>query len=190
MRYLSFFFCCWLLLSCQNNYQEYKSLDGEKAMLVSAHPLASLAGKKVLKSGGNAIDAAVAVHFMLAVVYPEAGNIGGGGFMIFRPAQGPAQSLDFRETAPALAHQDMYLDSLGQANDSLSRLGAWAVGVPGSVAGLFEAHQKYGQLPWAKLITPAIEVAEKGYTLSSSAAARLNEKLPEMKKLIASKRLL
>lgn len=183
MRYLTYFFCCWLLLSCQNNYQEYKRLDGEKAMVVSAHPLASIAGKKILKSGGNAIDAAVAVHFMLAVVYPEAGNIGGGGFMLFRPAQGPTQSLDFREIAPALAYKHMYLDSLGQANDSLSRLGAWAVGVPGSVAGLFEAHQKYGKLPWAKLIAPAIEVAKKGYILSPSAAARLNNKLPDMRKV-------
>lgn len=183
MRYLAYFLLLCAFFSCQNSYQEFKQLEGEKAMLVSAHPIASLAGKKVLKAGGNAIDAAVAVHFMLAVVYPEAGNIGGGGFMIFRPAQGPVQSLDFRETAPALAYRDMYLDSLGQANDSLSRLGALSVGVPGSVAGLFEAHQKYGKLPWAKLIAPAIEVAEKGYILSASAAKRLNEKLPEMRKV-------
>lgn len=183
MRYLAYFVLLCTFFSCQNSYQEFKQLEGEKAMLVSAHPIASLAGKKVLKAGGNAIDAAVAVHFMLAVVYPEAGNIGGGGFMIFRPAQGPVQSLDFRETAPALAYRDMYLDSLGQANDSLSRLGALSVGVPGAVAGLFEAHQKYGKLPWAKLIAPAIKVAEKGYILSASAAKRLNEKLPEMRKV-------
>ena len=139
----------------QLKYKISKKLIAEKAMVVSAHPLASEAGSEILKKGGNAVDAMVAVHFALAVVYPKAGNIGGGGFMVYRDKNGNASTLDFREKAPLEANRNMYLDKSGNAIDSLSRFGHLAVGVPGSVAGMYEAHKKHGQLPWSKLIEPA-----------------------------------
>jgi len=128
------------------------------AMVVSEHPLASEVGAAVLRAGGNAIDAAVAVGFAEAVVNPRAGNIGGGGFLVYRQADGQAFALDFRETAPAAATRDMYLDSLGALTDK-SVLGALAAGVPGSVAGLWEMHRRFGRLPWRDLVAPAIALA-------------------------------
>ena len=124
-------------LHAQGKYKIQKELVAEKAMVVSAHPLASEAGRDILKKGGNAVDAMVAVHFALAVVYPKAGNIGGGGFMVYRDKNGNATTLDFREKAPLSANRNMYLDKAGNAIDSLSRNGHLAVGVPGSVAGMF-----------------------------------------------------
>ena len=144
-------------------------------MVVSAHPLASEAGSEILKKGGNAVDAMVAVHFALAVVYPKAGNIGGGGFMVYRDKNGKASTLDFREKAPLASSRNMYLDKTGNAIDSLSRFGHLAVGVPGSVAGMYEAHKKYGQLPWSELIEPAIKMAEIGFAITAIEAAALNE---------------
>ena len=159
----------------QVKYKISKELIAENAMVVSAHPLASEAGSEILKKGGNAVDAMVAVHFALAVVYPKAGNIGGGGFMVYRDKYGNTSTLDFREKAPMTASRNMYLDKAGNAIDSLSRFGHLAVGVPGSVAGMYEAHKKYGQLPWSELIVPAIKLAENGFAVTSIEATALNE---------------
>ncbi len=143
-------------------------------MVVSAHPLASEAGAEILRKGGNAFDAAIAVQYALAVVYPQAGNIGGGGFMVATRANGEKLALDFRETAPAAAHRDMYLDASGNANTDLSQNGPLAVGIPGTVAGLFAAH-RYANLSMAELIQPAIDLAEKGISLTVHEADLLNE---------------
>jgi gamma-glutamyltranspeptidase / glutathione hydrolase len=140
----------------------------DSAMVVSASPYATNAGLAVLRNGGNAIDAAVAVAFTLAVTYPAAGNIGGGGFLVAR-ISGQNVALDFRETAPAAASRDMYLDSTGQLTDR-SYNGALAAGVPGAVAGLFEAHRKYGTKPWAELVQPAAELAEQGFLVDTAFA--------------------
>src|SRR5712664_4572985 len=129
------------------------------AMVVSAHPLATQAGVEVLKQGGNAIDAAVAVAFALEVVLPDAGNIGGGGFIVHRTAGGEVTALDYREAAPAAATHDMFVDSAGNPTKK-SEVGHLASGVAGSVAGLYEAWKKYGSLPWATVIAPAIRLAQ------------------------------
>jgi len=145
------------------------------AMVSCAHPLASKVGIEIIKQGGNAIDAAIAVHFALAVVYPSAGNLGGGGFMVIRLKDGTTNTLDYRETAPTLADKDMYLNSDGDAIAELSQYNRLASGVPGSVAGMFEAHQKYGSLPMETLIQPAIDLAQKGFQLLPIEAKKLNE---------------
>lgn len=149
----------------QNNSDQYK-----RGMVVTAHPAASKVGLDILKKGGNAVDASVAVQFALAVVYPEAGNLGGGGFMVYRSAGGEIASLDFREKAPASASRDMYLDSAGNAVAEKSLYGHLAAGVPGSVAGMVQAHQKYGKLKWADVVQPALDLAEKGFTLTERQA--------------------
>jgi len=133
-------------------------VTGRKAMVVSAHPLASAAGMEIIKQGGNAIDAAVATGFALAVVLPDAGNIGGGGFIVHRSAAGDVQAIDYREKAPGAASHDMYLDSAGNVTEK-SLTGHLASGVPGSVAGLYEAWKQGGSLPWATLLAPAIRLA-------------------------------
>ena len=147
-----------------------------QAMVVTAHPLASEAGKQILAKGGNAVDAAIATQFALAVVFPYAGNIGGGGFMVIRQADGTTATLDFREKAPLAAHRDMYLDEKGEVIENLSTLGHLAVGVPGSVDGMVRAHQKYGSLPWAELLAPAIKLAAEGFPLTEREAAGLNKR--------------
>ncbi len=144
-----------------------------KGVVVSAHPLASEAGAKILKMGGNAYDAAVATQYALAVVYPQAGNIGGGGFLVGVKNNGEKFTLDFRETAPAKASRDMYLDKNGKANTDLSQNGRLAVGVPGSVAG-FYATLKHCKLPMEKLIQPAIDLAAQGFAITDREANLLN----------------
>jgi len=131
-----------------------------RGMVVSTDRVASEVGAEILRRNGNAVDAAVAVHFALAVVNPEAGNIGGGGFMVVRMADGTTAALDFREAAPMRATRDMYLDARGNVSDTLSLVGHLASGVPGSVAGMWEAHRRFGKLPWADLVQPAINLAE------------------------------
>ncbi len=152
-----------------------KDATGDSAMVVTAHPLATKTGMEVLRKGGNAVDAAIAVHFALAVVYPQAGNIGGGGFMIFRGKEGKTDALDYREKAPAAASETMYLDSAGNVLPNKSRIGGLACGVPGSVDGMWKAHKKYSRLTWGELVTPAIELAEKGYQITEQEAQNLNE---------------
>ncbi|MDM1295489.1 gamma-glutamyltransferase [Sphingobacterium sp. N143] len=163
-----------LFASCSTKQRQLNSADQpstfNKAAVVTAHPLASAVGVKILKRGGNAIDAAVAVQFALAVVYPNAGNIGGGGFMLYRNHKGEYNALDFREKAPLKASRDMYLDSHGNVIPDLSLYSQLASGIPGSVAGMWEAHQKYGKLPWKELVVPAIELARKGFKISQRQA--------------------
>lgn len=145
-----------------------------QAMVVSAHPLASQVGSDVMKKGGNAVDAAIAVQFALAVVYPAAGNIGGGGFMVIRQSDGSIDGLDYREEAPALASRNMYLDENGEVIENLSWLGHLAAGVPGAVDGMVKAHEKYGKLPWNDLVQPAIDLAANGFVLTEKEANGLN----------------
>ncbi|MDN5627586.1 MAG: gamma-glutamyltransferase, partial [Weeksellaceae bacterium] len=144
-----------------------------KGVVVSAHPLASEAGAKILKQGGNAFDAAIATQLALAVVYPQAGNIGGGGFLVAATADGRKLALDYRETAPSKASFDMYWDKQGNANTDLSQNGRLAVGVPGSISGMFET-MKYAQLPFSKLIEPAIDLAAIGFAITEQEAGLLN----------------
>ncbi len=146
----------------------------KKGVVVSAHPLASEAGAQMLREGGNAFDAAVATQYALAVVYPQAGNIGGGGFLVGVKSNGEKFTIDYRETAPAKARYNMYWDKKGNANTHLSQYGSLAVGVPGSVAGFF-ATLKYCNLPMEKLIQPAIDLAEKGYAITAKEASLLNQ---------------
>jgi gamma-glutamyltranspeptidase/glutathione hydrolase len=146
----------------------------DHAAVVSAHPESTKVGVAIMKQGGNAIDAAVAVQFALAVVYPNAGNIGGGGFLIYRSAKGATNALDYREKAPEKAFKDMYLDSQGNAITEKSLFGALAAGVPGTVDGMLKAHAKYGKLSWIKDIQPAIDLAEQGFALTTQQAEELN----------------
>ena len=154
-------------------------VEGENGMVVSGHPLASNTGVRLLKQGGNAIDAAVGVGLALAVVAPDAGNLGGGGFLVYRDAQGKVETLDYRETAPGAATPDMYLDGQGNPTEA-SLIGHLAAGVPGSVAGLYEMHQKYGSLPWPSVVAPSIELA-RGHTLDSARNTRLAESTEKLK---------
>jgi gamma-glutamyltranspeptidase/glutathione hydrolase len=135
-------------------------------MVVSGSPIASAVGRDILAAGGNAVDAAVAVGFALAVVHPSAGNLGGGGFMVIRMADGSVSALDYREAAPLAATRDMYLDQDGDPTD-LSVIGHLAAGVPGSVAGMIEAHRKLGRLPFRQIIAPAIRLAADGFEVDS-----------------------
>ena len=177
------FICLALLalLGCRQSpapvavaYTAVKSEVYDSAAVVSPHPLASDVGMAILQKGGNAIDAVVAVQLALAVVYPRAGNLGGGGFLVYRKADGTANTLDYREKAPAAAHRDMYLDSLDQPIEGLSTKGHLAAGVPGTVAGMVEAHDRYGSLPWTSIVEPAIKLAEGGFSISVTEAERLN----------------
>ena len=171
-------------VSCseKGNQNFVTGLVADSAMVVSAHPLASKVGIEVIRKGGNAIDAAVATQFALTVVFPEAGNIGGGGFMILREANGKLAALDYRERAPAKAHRDMYLDSAGNVIDGLSTKGHLSSGVPGSVDGMVEMHKKFGVLPWADLIQPAIDLALNGFPLTHNAATNLNDIHDDLRK--------
>src|SRR6202000_2060183 len=154
-------------------YSIRKKVEVSHGAVVSAHPLASSAGVLMLKQGGNAFDAAIATQLALAVVYPGAGNIGGGGFMVAHLAKGKNIAIDFREKAPAAATRDMYLDADGNPRTDLSQNGHLAAGVPGTVAGLF-AEMKYAKLPFTKLIGPAIDLAEKGFAITEAEARGLN----------------
>lgn len=152
-----------------------------KGVVVSAHPLASEAGSQMMRQGGNAFDAAIATQLALAVVYPQAGNIGGGGFLVAVTADGKKMALDYRETAPSRASFDMYWDKKGNANTDLSQYGWLAVGVPGSISGMFET-LKYAKLPFSKLIDPAIDLAQKGFTITEQEADLLNRHQEDFKK--------
>jgi len=145
---------------------------GERAMVVSSHPIASAVGRDIIRAGGNAVDAAVAVGFALAVVHPVAGNIGGGGFMVIRINDGRTFALDYRETAPGRATRDMFLDAEGNVTEK-SRIGHLASGVPGAVAGMLAAHDSLGRLPLAQVIEPAIRLARDGFVLDRSRSSSL-----------------
>ena len=143
-----------------------KGVLAKHAMVVSAKREASEIGLAILKKGGNAFDAMVATELALAVAYPNAGNIGGGGFMVYRLANGEKGTLDYREKAPSKAHRDMYLDAEGKVIPDKSTLGALAIGVPGTIDALFEVHKKFGKLPMAELIQPAIDLARNGVIIT------------------------
>lgn len=164
--------------SYATDYSIQKKMTCQKGAVVSAHPLASIVGLKILKLGGNAIDAAIATQLALAVVYPNAGNIGGGGFMVAHLKNGKNITIDYREKAPAKASRDMYLDEKGNAQLNLSQYSHLASGVPGTIAGLF-AGMKYARLPFKKLIAPAIDLAENGFALTASQAASFNNNKKE-----------
>ena len=153
-----------------------KTSLSKNAVVVAAHPLATQVGIDILKKGGNAVDAAVAVQLALAVVYPRAGNLGGGGFMVYKQPHGQVVTLDYRERAPQAAHKDMYLDANEKPIAHLSTRKHLSVGVPGTPAGLYAAWRKHGRLKnWADLVQPAILLAEKGFCITTSEAKRLND---------------
>jgi gamma-glutamyltranspeptidase/glutathione hydrolase len=166
-----------LLSGCRQapeiDYVAEKSATYDSVAVAGPHPLATAVAEEILRSGGNAIDAAVAMQFAMAVVYPRAGNIGGGGFLVYRPAEGEPTSLDFRERAPGAATRDMYLDDEAVVIPNLSTRGHMAVGVPGTVAGIQAMYDKYGSMPWADLVSPAINLAMKGYRLSEAEVGRI-----------------
>jgi gamma-glutamyltranspeptidase/glutathione hydrolase len=157
-------------------------IEGKQGMVVSTHPAASEIGLAILKKGGNAIDAAVAVNFALAVAHPSAGNIGGGGFLVYRDKSGNVKALDYREKAPSAASRDMYLDAEGKIIPGKSMTGIFSVGVPGTVAGMQEMHEKLGKLSWADLLQPAVDLARKGLVLTEKEARGLNRQRTEFLK--------
>lgn len=186
MRY-TFLFLIICLLGCSSpkpligangtvnpyQYTTDKKVVARNGAVASAHPLASKVGVEIMRKGGNAFDAAIATQLALAVVYPNAGNLGGGGFLVARRASGETVALDYREMAPLLSRRDMYLDAKGNVMPGKSLNGHLAAGVPGTVAGLFETRQ-YALLPMATLIQPAIDLAENGFVISQREAASLN----------------
>lgn len=162
----------------------------ERGMVGSTEEHATRVGVEVLRRGGNAVDAAVAVGFALAVTHPSAGNLGGGGLMVIRFPDGRATTFDYREVAPAAATRDMFLDAQGNVVAERSLVGPLAAGVPGSVAGLAEAHRKYGSLPWADLVAPAVALAADGFVVSDAlarslrGARKLLERFPESRRVL------
>jgi len=163
-----------------------KPVSSKNGMIVSTSSFASKVGVEILKNGGNAIDAAVAVGFALAVTYPSAGNLGGGGFMVIQFADGDNITIDFREKAPLSAKKDMYLNKAGEFLPELSQEGTTSAGVPGSVAGLIYALKKYGTLPLAEVIQPAIDLAKNGWRLEERDARYFKNNLPEFEKYPSS----
>src|SRR5215472_1665 len=153
-----------------------RPVHAKHAVVVSVHQEASKAGVEILRRGGNAVDAAVATGFALAVVHPAAGNIGGGGFMLVRTAVGEVHFLDYREKAPAAATRDMYLDAQGNVIPRASLIGYKSIGVPGSVAGLAYAQKHYGKLSLAQDMAPAIRLASEGFVLTAEEARNLHGK--------------
>ncbi len=171
MKKISFIIVSFFAIIQLNAQESYKN-----GAVVTAHPEASKVGVEILKKGGNAIDASIAVQFALAVVYPNAGNIGGGGFLVYRDSKGKTESLDYREKAPLKASEDMYWDKNGNAITDLSLYGQFAAGVPGTVDGMVKAHEKYGKLNWKELVQPAINLAQKGFKITKQQASELTNK--------------
>ncbi len=180
---------CWLLALLTGSLAAapLRPAHTQHAMVASVHELASRAGVEMMQAGGNAVDAAVATGFTLAVVHPQAGNLGGGGFLLLRKATGEMRFIDFREKAPAAATQDMYLDAQGNVIENASLIGYKAIGVPGSVAGLVYAEKKYGKLSLDKVVAPAIRLARDGFPLAWEDAQDLRDE--DLAKFPASKRI-
>src|SRR5215470_10924774 len=179
--------CIWSLVAVSTaDAASMRPVAAEKGMVVSAQHLATKVGVGILKRGGNAIDAAIAMGYALAVVYPAAGNLGGGGFMAIRFADGRRTFLDFREKAPRAATRGMYLDKDGNVIKGLSTVGWLAVGVPGTVSGLEYARDKYGTMTRAALIEPAIELADDGFVLDQGDVDMLATATEDFKKFPAS----
>ncbi|THV58315.1 gamma-glutamyltransferase [Flagellimonas alvinocaridis] len=163
----------FLFLNCKQQPAVPTGLVTEKAMVVSAREEASKIGTDIMKKGGNAFDAMVATELALAVAYPFAGNLGGGGFMVYRKNNGDIGGIDYREKAPLAAHKDMYLDSLGNVIPNMSIVGATAVGIPGTVAGVMAVYEKFGSLPLSDIMEPVIALAQKGVVVTEKQAKRL-----------------
>ena len=161
MNKLLYFLTFGVFISCNSPVE-----DTIKAAVVSARLEASNIGIKIMAKGGNAFDAMIATDLALSVCYPNAGNIAGGGFLVYRKNDGSFGTLDYREKAPSLSSRDMYLDTEGNVIKGKSTIGGLAIGVPGTVAGLYEVHQKLGSLPWSELVQPAIDLAINGYTVT------------------------
>jgi gamma-glutamyltranspeptidase/glutathione hydrolase len=175
----TFVILIFFLFSC-NKVDIYTGVISENAMVVTAREEASIIGIEILKKGGNAFDAMVATELALAVAYPYAGNIGGGGFMVFRKNDGEIGSLDFREKAPIEATRDMYLDKDNNVIEGLSTVGGLAVGVPGTIAGVFEVYEKYGTLKIEEIFQPVINLALKGVVVTKKQEARLKQYYSEI----------
>ena len=158
----------------KDRFIEGQNILADSGMVVSAHPQSSRIGVTILQKGGNAVDAAVATEFALAVCFPEAGNIGGGGFMLIRTSDGSTDVIDYREKAPGNANRDMYLDKSGNVSEGLSTETHLASGVPGTVDGMITVHSKYGKLPFKELVQPAIELAQNGFPVTRGQAEDLN----------------
>lgn len=167
-------FTLFLFVQCRKQPAAATGLVTEKAMVVSAREEASKIGVEIMKRGGNAFDAMVATEMALVVAYPFAGNLGGGGFMVYRKANGDVGGIDYREKAPLSAHKDMYLDSLGNVIHGMSTKGATAVGVPGTVAGVIAVHEKFGKLPLEEIFEPVIALAENGVVVTENQQKRLD----------------
>ena len=163
------------LVQCKKHSAKPTGLVTKNAMVVSAREEASAIGVEILEKGGNAFDAMVGTELALAVAYPFAGNLGGGGFMVYRKNNGDVGALDYREKAPLSAHKDMYLDSLGNVIEGKSTKGATAVGVPGTISGIFEVHEKFGSLPIEDIISPVIALVERGVIVTEKQALRLED---------------
>ncbi|MGA0934973.1 MAG: gamma-glutamyltransferase [Pseudohongiellaceae bacterium] len=174
----------FILLPWSSIQAEY--LQGTGAMVSSRSDIASEVGSEIMARGGNAIDAAVATGFALAVTYPSAGNLGGGGFMVIYPANGDVVTLDYREKAPAAAHRDMFLDAEGNVDRDLAVNSRQSAGVPGSVAGLLEALEKYGTMTPAEVIAPAIRLAEEGFVLNNDLASQFRGNMNSFRRYPAS----
>jgi gamma-glutamyltranspeptidase/glutathione hydrolase len=179
----------WLLVAVATGLAAapLRPVHAQHAMVASVHELASRAGVEMMQAGGNAVDAAVATGFALAVVHPQAGNLGGGGFLLLRKANGEVRFIDFREKAPAAATRDMYLDAQGNVIENASVIGYKSIGVPGSVAGLVHAEKKYGKLSLEKVMAPAIRLARDGFPLAWEDAEDLRDE--DLGKFAASKRI-
>ena len=179
-KFIPFIVIVFLLIQCKVKEAETAKnikktgLIADSAMVVSAREEASKIGVAILQKGGNAFDAMIATELALAVAYPFAGNIGGGGFMVYRTNDGRAGALDYREKAPLAATKNMYLDENGNIIEGKSTLGALAIGIPGTVDGLFKVHEKFGSLPFSALIQPAIDLANKGVVVTEKQAERLS----------------
>ncbi|PCJ94871.1 MAG: gamma-glutamyltransferase [Flavobacteriaceae bacterium] len=174
MRRIILLLIIFLCINCKNQPAAPTGLVAEKAMVVTAREEASKIGLEILQKGGNAFDAMVATEMALVVAYPFAGNLGGGGFMVYRKSDGDVGALDYREKAPLTAHKNMYLDSLGNVIPGKSTVGGTAVGVPGTVAGIMEVHAKFGSLPIEEIFEPVIRLAKKGIVVTKKQAARLD----------------
>ena len=190
MRKISFFIAfSFVLINCQTTPEKEKTtgLIAEKAMVVSARVEASKIGLDILEKGGNAFDAMAATELALAVAYPYAGNLGGGGFMVYRKNDGEIGALDYREKAPLASNKDMYLDEDRNIVKGKSTIGAMAVGIPGTIAGVFEAHRKLGSLPIEDILKPVIALAKKGILVTKKQEARIKKYQPYFKKTNTSK---
>ena len=170
-----------ICISCNNKTEPnqvpipQKGLVTSKAMVVSARKEASKIGTDILKKGGNAFDAMIATEMALAVTYPYAGNLGGGGFMIYRKSNGETGALDYREKAPMSSSRDMFLDKDGNPIPEKSQRGPLAVGVPGTVAGIFATYKKFGTLPIKEILTPVVNLAKKGYVITEKQQKRFEK---------------